>query len=231
MNNSTLIKLLYFFSKLTFGFWALFALAVIPCLISGSLGKEVNLKVNIETGNVYWEKYIEFEESKSLLGDKILSDNSNNNTENFNLKTLNNYQLSLNEGILSQYIYLHDLPRKHRILIFISSLVTLLLLILISYYLIIFMDHIYHGNYFELKTMKCLKNMAYILIFIWLDNYTSKFILDKFKNVANETSETYLSIVIQFPSISLLLCGLTLWLVAHIFSHGIILKEENKLTI
>ena len=231
MNNSTLIKLLYFFSKLTFGFWVLFALAVIPCLISGSLGKEVNLKVNIETGNVYWEKYIEFEESKSLLGDKILSDNSNNNTENFNLKTLNNYQLSLNEGILSQYIYLHDLPRKHRILIFISSLVTLFLLILISYYLIIFMDHIYHGNYFELKTMKCLKNMAYILIFIWLDNYTSKFILDKFKNVANETSETYLSIVIQFPSISLLVCGLTLWLVAHIFSHGIILKEENKLTI
>ena len=231
MNNSTLIKLLYFFSKLTFGFWVLFALAVIPCLISGSLGKEVNLKVNIETGNVYWEKYIEFEESKSLLGDKILSDNSNNNTENFNLKTLNNYQLSLNEGILSQYIYLHDLPRKHRILIFISSLVTLLLLILISYYVIIFMDHIYHGNYFELKPMKCLKNMAYILIFIWLDNYTSKFILDKFKNVANETSETYLSIVIQFPSISLLICGLTLWLVAHIFSHGIILKEENKLTI
>ena len=231
MNNSSLIKLLYFFSKLTFGFWVLFALAVIPCLISGSLGKEVNLKVNIETGNVYWEKYIEFEESKSLLGDKILSDNINNNTENFNLKTLNNYQLSLNEGILSQYIYLHDLPRKHRILIFISSLVTLFLLILISYYLIIFMDHIYHGNYFELKTMKCLKNMAYILIFIWLDNYTSKFILDKFKNVANETSETYLSIVIQFPSISLLVCGLTLWLVAHIFSHGIILKEENKLTI
>ena len=231
MNNSTLIKLLYFFSKLTFGFWVLFALAVIPCLISGSLGKEVNLKVNIETGNVYWEKYIEFEESKSLLGDKILSDNINNNTENFNLKTLNNYQLSLNEGILSQYIYLHDLPRKHRILIFISSLVTLFLLNLISYYLIIFMDHIYHGNYFELKTMKCLKNMAYILIFIWLDNYTSKFILDKFKNVANETSETYLSIVIQFPSISLLVCGLTLWLVAHIFSHGIILKEENKLTI
>ena len=93
------------------------------------------------------------------------------------------------------------------------------------------MDHIYCGNYFELKTMKCLKNMAYILIFIWLDNYTSKFILNKFKNVANETSETYLDIVIQFPSISLLVCGLTLWLVAHIFSHGIILKEENKLTI
>lgn len=231
MNNSTLIKLLYFFSKLTFGFSILFALAVIPCLISGSLGKEVNLKVNIETGNVFWEKYIKIKESKSLLGDRISSDNSNNNTEKINLKTLNNYQLSINEGILSQYIYLHDLPRKHRILIFISSMVTLFLLILISYYLIIFMGHIYCGNYFELKTMKCLKNMAYILIFIWLDNYTSKFILNKFKNVANETSETYLSIVIQFPSISLLVCGLTLWLVAHIFSHGIILKEENKLTI
>ena len=231
MNNSTLIKLLYFFSKLTFGFSILFALVVSPCLISGSLGKEVNLKVNIETGNVFWEKYITIEESKSLLDDSISSDNSNNNTEKINLKTLNNYQLSINEGILSQYIYLHDLPRKHRILIFISSLVTLFLLILISYYLIIFMGHIYCGNYFELKTMKCLKNMAYILIFIWLDNYTSKFILDKFKNVVNETSETYISVVIQFPNISLLICGLTLWLVAHIFSHGIILKEENKLTI
>ena len=112
-----------------------------------------------------------------------------------------------------------------------SSLVTLFLLILISYYLMIFMQHIHHGNYFELKTMRCLKNMAYILIFIWLDNYTSKFILDKFKNVVNETSETYINVVIQFPNISLLVCGLMLWLVAHIFSHGIILKEENKYTI
>ena len=79
--------------------------------------------------------------------------------------------------------------------------------------------------------MKCLKNMAYIPIFIFIDNYTSKFILDKFKNVINETSETYINVVIQFPNISLLVCGLMLWLVAHIFSHGIILKEENKYTI
>ena len=59
--------------------------------------------------------------------------------------------------------------------------------------------------------------MAYILIFIWFDNYTSKFILNKFKNVVTETSETYFDIVIQFPSISLLVCGLMLWLIAHIF--------------
>jgi len=238
MNNSALIKLLHFCSKLTLGFSILFSLAIIPCLILGSFSKEVNLKVNIETGNVFWEKYIEIDDSKNdLYSQNILPETSDtvaktqNNIDKINLKTLNNYQLSLNEGILSQYIYLHDLPRKHRILIFISSLVTLFLLILISHYLIIFMDHIYCGNYFELKTMKCLKNMAYILIFIWLDNYTSKFILNKFKNVANETSETYLDIVIQFPSISLLVCGLTLWLVAHIFSYGIILKEENNLTI
>ena len=140
-----------------------------------------------------------------------------NNIDKINLKTLNNYQLSLNEGILSQYYYNHNLPQKHRILILISSLVTLFLLILISYYLMIFMQHIHHGNYFELKTMRCLKNMAYILIFIWLDNYTSKFILDKFKNVINETSETYINVVMQFPNISLLVCGLMLWLCSSYF--------------
>ena len=204
----------------------------------GSFGKEVNLKVNIETGNVFWEKYIEINDSKNeLYSQNIFPETSDtvaktqNNIDKINLKTLNNYQLSLNEGILSQYYYLHNLPQKHRILILISSLVTLFLLILISYYLMIFMQHIHHGNYFELKTMRCLKNMAYILIFIWLDNYTSKFILDKFKNVVNETSETFINVVIQFPNISLLVCGLMLWLVAHIFSHGIILKEENKYTI
>ena len=238
MNNSALIKLLYFCSKLTLGFSILFSLAIIPCLILGSFGKEVNLKVNLETGNVFWEKYIEINDSKNeLYSQNIFPETSDtvaktqNNIDKINLKTLNNYQLSLNEGILSQYYYLHNLPQKHRILILISSLVTLFLLILISYYLMIFMQHIHHGNYFELKTMRCLKNMAYILIFIWLDNYTSKFILDKFKNVVNETSETYINVVIQFPNISLLVCGLMLWLVAHIFSHGIILKEENKYTI
>ena len=57
MNNSALIKLLYFCSKLTLGL-STFSLAIIPCLLLGSFGKEVNLKVNIETGNVIWEKYI-----------------------------------------------------------------------------------------------------------------------------------------------------------------------------
>ena len=226
------IKFLYFSSKLALGFSILFSLAITPCLILGSLSKEVNLKVNTETGNVFWEKHIEIDNSKNIFQEPFNTfAKSQNNTDLINIKTQNNYQNSLNEGMLSQYYYLHNLPQKHRILILVSSLVTLFLLILISYYLMIFMQHIHHGNYFELKTMACLKNMAYILIFIWLDNYTSKFILDKFKNVVNETSETYISVVIQFPSISLLICGLTLWLVAHIFSHGIILKEENKLTI
>ena len=238
MNNSAFIKLLYLCSKLTLGLSILFSLAITPCLILGSFGKEVNLKVNIETGNVFWEKYVEIDNSKNNLYSQNISPvtfnkvaKSQNNIDLINIKTLNNYQNSLNEGMLSQYHYLHNLPQKHRILILVSSLVTLSLLILMSYFLMIFMQHVHDGNYFELKTMACLKNMAYILIFIWLDNYTSKFILDKFKNVVNETSETYISVVIQFPSISLLVCGLALWLVAHIFSHGIILKEENKLTI
>ena len=67
MNNSALIKLLYFCSKLTLGFSILFSLAIIPYLILGSFGKEVNLKVNIETGNVFWEKYIEIDDSKNGL--------------------------------------------------------------------------------------------------------------------------------------------------------------------
>ena len=237
MNNSALIKLLYFCSKIALGLSILFSLAIIPCLLLGSFGKEVNLKVNIETGNVFWEKYIEIFDSKyELDSQNIFPETSDTVTtqlkyNKINLKTLNNYQLSLNEGVLSKFNFLHNLPQKHRILILISSIVTLFLQILISYYLMIFMQHIHRGNYFELKTMKCLKNMAYILIFIWFDNYTSKFILNKFKNVVTETSETYFDIVIQFPSISLLVCGIMLWLIAHIFSHGIILKEENKYTI
>jgi len=237
MSNSALIKLLYFCSKLVLVISILFSLAITPCLLLGSLGKEVNLKVNIETGNVIWEKYIEIVDSKyELDSQNIFPENSDTvriqlNNDKINLKTPNNYQLSLNEVVLSQFKFIHELPQKHRILILISSIVTLFLQILISYYLMIFMQHIHRGNYFELKTMKCLKNMAYILIFIWIDNYTSKFILNKFKNVVTETSETYLNIVIQFPNISLLVCGLMLWLIAHIFSHGIILKEENKYTI
>ena len=237
MSNSALIKLLYFCSKLVLVISILFSLAITPFLLLGSFGKEVNLKVNIETGNVIWEKYIEIVDSKyELDSQNIFPENSDTvriqlNNDKINLKTPNNYQLSLNEVVLSQFKFIHELPQKHRILILISSIVTLFLQILISYYLMIFMQHIHRGNYFELKTMKCLKNMAYILIFIWIDNYTSKFILNKFKNVVTETSETYLNIVIQFPNISLLVCGLMLWLIAHIFSHGIILKEENKYTI
>tara|TARA_B110000444_G_scaffold166386_1_gene155528 strand:- start:171 stop:881 length:711 start_codon:yes stop_codon:yes gene_type:complete len=236
MKKFNIIKLLHYFSKLFCVLAIIFAVLWIPCLIYGTYGREVNLKVNMHTADVFWEKKIIIpnnskqlknsesdttDESTFIIIDDIVS----------NSKITNNIVFDLSHQEAQHNVYLHSLPLKHRILIMLSSITTLLLIIFIGYKFKFFMGKITYGLYFTLETMKSLKYMSYGLIFIWIDSYTSRYILQNFSSSSKQIFENHINVVIKFPSISLLVFALFLWVLAHIFSNGILLKEESKLTI
>ena len=60
MSYSFSIKLLLYFSRFLFWFSTLFGLSYLPCMVQGLFGNEVNLIVNIDSGDILWEKKIEF---------------------------------------------------------------------------------------------------------------------------------------------------------------------------
>jgi hypothetical protein len=236
MKNINLINLLNYFSKV-FCFLAItFAVLWLPCLFYGASGHEVNLKVNMNTADVFWEKRLiipdnskQFENSESDTSDARLLFMIDDIVDK-NLITDDLVFNSTHDGLKS-HVYFHNLPLKHRILILLSSMISLFFIIFIGYNFKFFMGKITLGQYFTLDTMKSLKYMSYGLMFIWVDSYTSKYILHNFSDSLNEIFENQISVLVKFPSVSPIILGLILWVLAHIFSNGILLKEDNKLTI
>tara|TARA_B100001093_G_C26692131_1_gene955303 strand:+ start:149 stop:859 length:711 start_codon:yes stop_codon:yes gene_type:complete len=236
MKDLNSIKILHYFSNF-FCFLAItFAILWIPCLIYGSFGHKVNLKVNMNTADVFWEK-------------KVIIPDNNNQFENLESDTTDERDFLIIQEVIDDklitdavvinssqkeshsHVYFHNLPTKHRVLILISSLITLFIIIFIAYNFKFFMGKISHGQYFTLGTMKSLKFMSYGLMFIWIDSYTSRYILQNFYASSSEIFENQISVLVKFPSVSPIILGLILWVLSHIFSNGISLKEDNKLTI
>ena len=102
---------------------------------------------------------------------------------------------------------------------------------MIMYHLKSFVFKIYSGSYFELKTITNLKYISYYLILIWLVDFSSTFILSPFQSSMLVSKAGIVSLSLNFPTINLLFAGFIIGVLAHVFSHGIALKEDTKLTI
>lgn len=241
IQKSTYIKLLSSFSKLLFWFSIVFSLAYMPCLFAGAFGNEVNLKVDVYSGNIVWEKIIDYSDASPVISDVKIYDNQSITSvvelPDSNLMALElvssarlaeSNLININSSIRSKYLVYHLLPTSFRILILLSSLLILLFFVLIMYCLKKFLQQIVSGDYFELKTMNYLRQLSYLLFLIWTVDIASSFILESFEHTS---TMSHVSIVLDFPSVSLLFMGLVLWVLAYVFSQGIILKEDVKLTI
>lgn len=245
MSYSFSIKLLLYFSRFLFWFSTLFGLSYLPCLIYGLFGNEVNLIVNVDSGDILWEKKIEFFAADPDLTNPDLSiaSLSFNFTDVFYLDSLSttipmfsnieegNDLVSIKPHSNLKFVLFHSLPISLRLMIFTNAILTILFFVMIMYYLKSFVSEIYFGNYFELQTMITLKYISYYLILIWLVDFLSTFILSSFQSSMLANKAGYVSLSLNFPTINVLFAGFIIGVLAHVFSHGIGLNEDNKYTI
>jgi len=242
MSYSFSIKLLLYFTRFLFS--TLFGLSYLPFMVYGLFGNEVNLLVNVNSGDILWEKKVELFGSDHALTKRDLSiaSLSFNFTDVFYTDSLSKTPLYANskEGSdlvsvhphsHSKFVMFHSLPIFLRLMIFTNAILTLLFFVMILYHLKSFVFKIYSGSYFELQTITNLKYISYYLILIWLVDFSSTFIVSPFQSSMLINKAGIVSLSLNFPTINLLFAGFIIGVLAHVFSHGVALKEDNKLTI
>ena len=242
MSYSFSIKLLLYFTRFLFS--TLFGLSYLPCMVYGLFGNEVNLLVNVDSGDILWEKKVELFGSDHALTkpDLSIASLSFNFTDVFYTDSLSTTPLYANskEGSdlvsvhphsHSKFVLFHSLPIFLRLMIFTNAILTLLFFVMIVYHLKSFVFKIYSDSCFELQTITNLKYISYYLILIWLVDFSSTFILSPFQSSMLTNKAGIVSLSLNFPTINLLFAGFIIGVLAHVFSHGVALKEDNKLTI
>jgi hypothetical protein len=111
-------------------------------------------------------------------------------------------------------------------------LLMMYLAILSIWYCKKFMQLIIVGNYFQKETIKNIKKLSYLILLVWVLNFLYEIIISSIWN--NNGITKFLdepSIIVDVPSVSLFVFALVLWVLSHVFMHGVELKEENNLTI
>lgn len=119
-----------------------------------------------------------------------------------------------------------ELARLYAAFMFIVS-------ILFSYIFVIirkFVNNVYIGDYFDIKNINLLKRISYGLIFLWLFAVSYGYFQYFFIAVNLDFSTIEFNFDVNtYPSI--LIVALIIWVLSHIFSKGVQLQEENKLTV
>lgn len=93
-----------------------------------------------------------------------------------------------------------------------------------------FITDVKHERIFDIRNIKRLKYIAYGLIAIWI--YTLVYMRIIFYSVAKEVKFEYIRISEQQENfVGILFLALFIWVIAHIFTVGLKLKEDNNLTI
>ena len=103
-------------------------------------------------------------------------------------------------------------------------------IILIAHFFSKFMSLIYNGKYFEIETIKFLKWISYMLLFIFLVGIFSEFLITIDSSFKDSLSSN-LNFQTDNISLSLPVFALILWVLSHIFSQGVKMKKLSDLTI
>lgn len=136
------------------------------------------------------------------------------------------------------YQNFNEVPTAIKAGIFTAMLTILTTLFIIFFYFKRFMKLIYEGRYFDLKTIKNLKMIAYLLTAVFF----IKIIIGVLVNVmfgpeifdATQGTGSTMEFTIDATSFDrpgILIIALIFWVLSHIFMEGAKLKEANELTI
>lgn len=112
--------------------------------------------------------------------------------------------------------------------------VFMLLMIVFTFYIFrelrLFVLNIYRGKYFDFQTISRLKRISYGIVVIWI--FTAFYAWFQYFFLIRNADFSGLNLtsnVETYPG--LLFVAVFIWALSHIFSKGLQLQEENKLTI
>lgn len=139
----------------------------------------------------------------------------------------------------SPYTYsnFNELPAQFKGAMMLSALSVLTSVVLVLFYFKRFMKLIYEGRYFDLKTIKNLKLISYLLTIIFFIQLIGGVILGLIFGTSSDIIEQSkseginLTFTLESPSLDILIISLIFWVLSHIFMEGAKLKEANELTI
>lgn len=136
------------------------------------------------------------------------------------------------------YENFNEVPTSLKAGLFLASLTILSSILIIFFYFKRFMKLVYEGRYFDLKTIKNLKMISYLLtavffvkiiIGIVISVLYGPEIFDTKQGAAYTMNFTIDATSFDRPGI--LFIALIFWVLSHIFMEGAKLKEANELTI
>jgi hypothetical protein len=210
------IRLLYIVSKLIFSASIVFSLIISSVLIFGTINS------NSSSNDLAIEKQF----NSSTVQEEILK------TKTVNFPLERKHRLRFAELVHVKYVVFKGCATSKKALILVSTLLVLTFSVLCAYYFMCFMRLIVNGAYFERKTINNLKRISYLILGIWgvrLISSVAISVLFETNNTIHPISNFKLST--HFPSISILIIALILWVLSYVFTQGARIQEENELTI
>jgi hypothetical protein len=110
----------------------------------------------------------------------------------------------------------------------------MMVIVLLSFYIFWmfrqFVNHVYHGNYFDRDNIASLKKIAYALAGIWV--FTVFYAYFQYFYLAVNMNFNSIEItgdIQTYPAV--ILVALFIWVLSHIFMRGCTLQDENNYTI
>ena len=135
------------------------------------------------------------------------------------------------------YQNFNEVPASLKAGLFMGTLTVLSSVLIIFFYFKRFMKLVYEGRYFDLKTIKNLKMIAYLLtavFFIKIIIGIATSVLygpEIFDTTHLDGSLAFTIDATSFDRPGILIIALIFWVLSHIFMEGAKLKEANELTI
>jgi hypothetical protein len=113
---------------------------------------------------------------------------------------------------------------------FTLAIITILSSLLVFFfYFKRFMKLVYEGKYFDLKTIRNLRLISYLLAVGFILGFIFSTNVGSLEKVTQDGSS--LQFTFHSPSFYILFTALVFWVLSHIFTEGARLKEDNELTI
>lgn len=231
------IKFLYFVTRVLFWLSILFSVIIFSVLIYGAFGNDIGVRVSISSGDIIIQETIDYsDELISVVASDPANDSLANalNSNDFFLVMANANKNFANLGMSKEpeYLVFNQLPISSKLIILTYLVLMMSLTILSIWYFKRFMLLNIDGNHFQKETIKNLRLLSYSILLVWVVNFLFEIIISSIwgKNGFINSLDD-LSIIVDVPSISLLLFALVLRVLSHVFMYGVELKEESKLTI